>query len=643
MRKIEYGIVLLFLISIIFRYPKGHDTTAGITLAQEFIECPTCAWGEKMYLGHPKNYEHAPLLLWIESMLETLMGLPSGINLFYILIFFFSFFTMYYYTKYITQNPIISIIASMIYTLCPYHIVEAGLEGHLHLGFAYTLLPLVFLEIDKRIKDKKVDPKSIVIFSAFILSAPQVSILIGPFILIYLLLHLDVKLTHDEIRLNIKGIKTAATYIIVVLLLTSFWWIPIIFEKDYLGQTSYDINSIKLFQGDWQNALFLSPPSSALPTYNQYYLLDPIHRLFLFLPVAIIIMSILLAPNKKNLFYLFSMIFCALLSVGLNFPLYKILWDFVPFFNTIRTPARFMMFASFAYAMMSVYLLNQFKKRMQILLGIIIIFILIVSTFDVLIYTSSGFKLKETQKESFSLLKLEKKGRLFTMSMDAWAYDKKTGAIPNPNYYTWLHGKDVVGGVVPSESTQWTNNILNSLRWGLHSRKMDITNFLRIANVEYVLLDKSYEDSENAVINNTKLLLKYGEIEVYKFKPHPRIYIVEKTESSWDSDIKNLIYPQFQSKKPGKYIVDINLNKNAILVLSESYYPTWTAVLENGTEIKSELAFGFLNSFRLPPGNYKVTLEFRESFVRKITRWISIITLTFIIVALAYEYVWKEL
>ena len=69
----------------------------------------------------------------------------------------------------------------------------------------------------------------------------------------------------------------------------------------------------------------------------------------------------------------------------------------------------------------------------------------------------------------------------------------------------------------------------------------------------------------------------------------------------------------------------MNLDSPSYLVLSESYHPNWVAHV-NGHRIDSQLTYGCLNGFRLEPGEYDLTLEFRTPPLRTAGNVLSGIT-----------------
>lgn len=84
---------------------------------------------------------------------------------------------------------------------------------------------------------------------------------------------------------------------------------------------------------------------------------------------------------------------------------------------------------------------------------------------------------------------------------DTYAYYAETNNLIRPLYWTYLHGKETVFGAGTSVAVKYTANVLEMLNAELERGPFDISQWLSVFNVKYVLLDRTTAYSANVILD----------------------------------------------------------------------------------------------------------------------------------------------
>ena len=68
------------------------------------------------------------------------------------------------------------------------------------------------------------------------------------------------------------------------------------------------------------------------------------------------------------------------------------------------------------------------------------------------------------------------------------------------------------------------------------------------------------------------------------------------------------------ARKPGEYLLEAENDADAFLVLSEAYYPGWSAEVD-GKPAEVLPANHLIQAVRLPPGKHAVRFAYRSRFL----------------------------
>lgn len=182
--------------------------------------------------GYSWNLFYSPFTAYIPLILKIFT--PSNIiclKLFMISMMFFSGLTMYIFVKKVTNNNKIALISSIFYMLFPYHLTDFYIRVAVSELASFVFIPLVFLGmyniIDKNEKKYILSIGTI----GLILSHTIITLYTAIFCLIYCIINI-------KKMKNVDTIKNIISNGIIIVLVTSFFWIPMLESKN---ATSYEV------------------------------------------------------------------------------------------------------------------------------------------------------------------------------------------------------------------------------------------------------------------------------------------------------------------------------------------------------------------------------------------------------------------
>ena len=138
------------------------------------------------------------------------------------------------------------------------------------------------------------------------------------------------------------------------------------------------------------------------------------------------------------------------------------------------------------------------------------------------------------------------------------------GYIIRPTFWTYLHGKETVYGPGLSMAVKYTASALESLNTDIERGPFDMSQWLSIFNVKYVLLDKTNPLSSNVILDDSFERVWTSEtIDIYEnHSLKPRVFSFSDTNERaialHDGDTVNLSYAEG--------------TQGAVLSLSDEYH-----------------------------------------------------------------------
>jgi len=484
--------------------PRGHDAMAGLSvfyvLRKALLNLTIIGWNPYWYLGHPVDWR-LPYIMG--ALIDPNLG---GMKIYGGIPFIFSGIFMLVYMCRVCRNYFSSFVSAIFYNLSPFLLAQM-FEGHYSHVIGYMLTPLIFLLIEENAERKQFYLLVLTSFAitVLILSYPQNVILVGPFVIMQCIFKVVDQCFSYKNPTSGKILKTILKIfspLMVSLFLSTFWWLPMIFERSLHHSTKYTLESTKIFVPSILEVITLRPSSCCSPDtfgfLNSPSIFTFVHRLF----IAVFALSALVVypKNKYTLFFSITGLIAITLSMGIYspVPLFAFAFKYIPFFDGIRTPGRFLMYASFAYsALAGLTMLKIFSfikaSRMKIIVTISICLLMITSVYTDALYAFQTLDLKQSQKDAMAWLSEHKDGRLVPLPLKTWVYDPKIKNIVLPWNYVFLHEKEVVIGGIPYLCLKNTAELLKILKSKMYNEKISSIKLLNILGVKYVVIDNNYK------------------------------------------------------------------------------------------------------------------------------------------------------
>jgi|GEM_PF-1939844 len=554
-------------------FPRGHDAMADVLLAQMgresvFNHGMLSGWINEWYMGLPLFQVHPPLVHVAITALSFPFGWVFGTKLLYLSFYALSGVFAYLYTYEVTRSRLASLAAGLAYVFVPYHVLDMGFEGH-HgaFGMPYMLTPLILLCFERLVKK----PSAMLVFvtslllAVLTLSYPQVlPFLIGPFLVLYVSFRIADQWKQGK-QVGYPLLASLVTFCLA-LSLTAFWWLPLVSDIQNFQQTQFPAEAAKEFSATFPQALSLRPETCCAPAGAYDASGSVFVHMVRMLPLALVILGVALnIKNRVVWFFSASIVITWLLAMGPHSPIdiFGFAHNHIPFFSGIRTPVRFLLFTSLAYAVLigfcsravgdwlkGIHLRRSGLPELSLLALLIIILILVSNTWKETRTAFTTFTLATDKEAAYAWLKEQEDGdyRLAAPPFETWVYDPGAGNMINPAYWTFLHGKETVGGGVPAMAVKYTGSTLESLNSDLANGPLDMSAWLDVFNVKYLLVSKSHPLSRNIIISeDLERVWSSKTIDIYENRLMlPRLFSFAETDERVidlsTGNIINLIY-----------------------------------------------------------------------------------------------------
>ena len=201
---------------------------------------PFISYKHMMGFGYALNIFYGVLTTYVPILISLITGSSiMAIKVYTLITVILSGIMMYVFVNRITKNKVASLIASLIYMSCPYKICDIYARNALGEYTAFIFLPMVFQGIYEIINDKDKNGKYYLIIGAtlLVLSHTITTVYTVIFAILYLLLNCK--------KLKNKFVwKEFGISIIVIIILTLFYTVPLLEHKMYGDYVIYDENQM---------------------------------------------------------------------------------------------------------------------------------------------------------------------------------------------------------------------------------------------------------------------------------------------------------------------------------------------------------------------------------------------------------------
>ncbi len=340
-----------------------------IRLSKEnFTPLAIVSWFDQIYCGFYHVSTDLPLqLIYLPTLFLTddfIFAYKATLFILYL----FATFTMYYLTYILTKNHMHCLVSTTVYVFSQVLAFEVFL-GHLSMVFGYALIPLIVSTYLKALWNNSVlwTTLSGVIFSVLLIIRPDFGYFTSVFLILLVLYFIFIQPKERRIQ-----ILKYTTLLFIIAFSLSF---PFLSQR-YLSSAKLIATQFKYIKYDYG---FYSPKP-------EQYLLPYSRDTNAYLGISVLSFSIIgflsylnnfldeeIFKNREIEFKRFSLflslvlLFSFLLSLGGNTPLYGFLFQYVPYFNVLRVPTRWLILAQLCLSILAgngvLFLVNHISKK----------------------------------------------------------------------------------------------------------------------------------------------------------------------------------------------------------------------------------------------------------------------------------------
>lgn len=197
--------------------------------------------------GYALNIFYGPLTTYIPILISYLTSsCIIALKIFTLITVILSGITMYNFIYEISKSKKVALISALIYICAPYKLTDIYSRNAVGEYTSFIFIPLVFKGIYKILNNKEKGNIYIIIGAVgLILSHTITTIYVAIFAGIYCLLNYE--------KINIKIIKKVLVSMLIIILLTAFYLVPLIEHKSYGDYAIYDEESMAATGGDVYN------------------------------------------------------------------------------------------------------------------------------------------------------------------------------------------------------------------------------------------------------------------------------------------------------------------------------------------------------------------------------------------------------
>jgi hypothetical protein len=248
-------------------------------------------------------------------------------------------------------------VSAIFYLFMPYHLVDIHFRATVAENLSFVFLPPILLSIKKNIENGS--KKWTIILSVgtglLILSHQAISVMFSPIIIAYTLF-----VWFNQNKKKLKSLISCFAFIALGFVLTSFYWLPIIFLAKFTQEGSnpsgiFFPNFIDLFYSPWRFGFLFQGHKGELS-----YLIGYTQLIVIFLSVYFVFKKML---NKKlhKLLTFFLAIFIVIFIMLL--PITKFIWSSTPLLKYSQFSTRLLVPLSLCISIIAGIIVKQINKN----------------------------------------------------------------------------------------------------------------------------------------------------------------------------------------------------------------------------------------------------------------------------------------
>lgn len=329
--------------------------------------------------GYSWNLFYGPLSVYGVCLINLIINnFVISYKIFAFICMMFSGITMYKFLKEISGNNDVGILASILYMTFPYHLTDLYTRNALGEYISFVFIPLVFLGLYRAFFSEKKSYPLAVGAIGLILTHNLSTIMVAFFALIYVIYNLE--LLKDK-----KILKKLLINIIFIVLITSFYWVPMLETKVSSNYQVYEDGMMSTPEETASHGLELKQLFVTMNDGSYVFELGP-HILIM---IALSIMTFrFIRPEFKGQYVVFFI--SGLLSVWMSTKYFP--WKYLPEeISIIQFPWRMLMMTAFFFSFVcsiNMYaIIKKFNFKDVIVLSGISILYVIAFTSALIFYT----------------------------------------------------------------------------------------------------------------------------------------------------------------------------------------------------------------------------------------------------------------
>lgn len=335
-------------------------------------------WNPLSHCGIPFLAQWGTMALYPPSLFYIFFPLPWSINVFCLLHLLFGAAGMYIFARRWINNDIAALFSSVVFV---FNGVTLSCLMWPNYTAALAWAPWIFYAFDKAVRHGGRYIAFAIIFSVFQFMAgvPEILILTH-------LITISISI-YKAINKEAQIIKIAFRFTVIIISVLTIAAMQLLPFLDLLMQShrTAEIDFAKWSMPGWGLANFFVPLFHYFKTYqNTFVQSEQAFITSYYFPLgalALAIFGIIRVDSKKRIMFLLLLFFSISMALGSNSFIYNFISSFLPFFNKIRYPVKFIILLTFIIPFLAGYglkaLINDNKKAIKVLLAFVLIFILI--------------------------------------------------------------------------------------------------------------------------------------------------------------------------------------------------------------------------------------------------------------------------
>ncbi len=369
--------------------PMEHDSLIQVQKNQQFAK----ALSEGQFpvrlapdFGYQSGYPifdfMYPLPMYIGASLNYFgIGFADGVKIMIVTSMLLSSIGMYLLASKL-WGPVGGFVSATIYTLAPYHAVDLYVRGSTGELMAMAIAPFIFYFMLRLLEGKRKKDWLICTFliSLLILSHNITALIFFPLIIITGVVYAFVH--HD-----FKSLKPITLSIIGGVLITSYFWFPALYDKQFVMADQVFVESFNYADHFvYPVQLFLYSPwgfggSQPGPIDGMSFKLEK--QFLIIYTLAALAIFFLIFKKQKNAYLAAIFLVFGLLAGLLTLTISQPIWDKLPLIYLIQFPWRFLTLLIFCFGVIAGSIVSVIKQKdWQILTGMLIAFGILVSSIN---------------------------------------------------------------------------------------------------------------------------------------------------------------------------------------------------------------------------------------------------------------------